>query len=511
MRTERDQLLSLLKPVEMNEYNRSICLPNTRLDVVKAIIDWITDESSNHKQVLWLYGRAGSGKSTLSKTIAWMMRDLHRLGGFFFFDRKIPERSAENLIRVLSYQLAQFDTRIGAEVSRIVEHSPSIAVMPLGFQFAALLSANALRSVEWTRGSIVIVIDALDESGSIGDHRILMRALSEGLSGLPSFIRIMVVSRQEPDIQRALGSHSHVHHLDIDSAIIEADILEFVQHRLEEIRRRNGFLDAHWPGNDKINALARRADSLFIWASTACRYIDSGYDPNQRLSSLIRLPEFNNDSSVELDRLYKTGLQSCGSWDDPSFSSDCCSIIGVILCARIPLSDAAINALLALSQDRPSLQTISRLVGFLHISKTEGIRIFHHSFCDYLSERCSAEPWSINLELHNKELALRCIKFLDKELRQNICDMTLPHVTQTKVLPEAISYACTFWIEHICLCTDATDDIIDWICKFLDRHLLHWMEALAVSSCHDHTIRSLQALLTWLKVHHLICALDTQH
>jgi hypothetical protein len=184
----------------MNECNRNVCLPNTRLDVVKTIIDWIADESSDCKHVLWLYGLAGSGKSALSTTIAWMVRDLHRLGGFFFFDRDIPERSAAKLIALLSYQLAQFDARIGAEMSRIVKGIPSIAEMPLEVQLATLLSANALRSVEWTRGSIVIVIDALDESGSEADRKTLLQALSKGFSGLPSFIRIMVVSRQEPDI-----------------------------------------------------------------------------------------------------------------------------------------------------------------------------------------------------------------------------------------------------------------------------------------------------------------------
>ena len=105
----------------MQEYNRTTCLDNTRLDVIKFIIDWIADESDDRKRVLWLNGLAGSGKSTLSTTIALTMRDLHLLGAFFFFDRDIPERNAPTLIRTLAYQLALFDVSIGAEVSRIAE------------------------------------------------------------------------------------------------------------------------------------------------------------------------------------------------------------------------------------------------------------------------------------------------------------------------------------------------------------------------------------------------------
>jgi len=65
---ECDQLLPTLKAVEINEYNRKSCLPTTRLDVIKSITDWVTDESTERKSVLWLYGLAGSGKSTLSTT-----------------------------------------------------------------------------------------------------------------------------------------------------------------------------------------------------------------------------------------------------------------------------------------------------------------------------------------------------------------------------------------------------------------------------------------------------------
>jgi ABC-type lipoprotein export system ATPase subunit len=100
----------------MPEHNRKACLSNTRQDVIKVITSWIADESSDHKSVLWLYGLAGSGKSTLSTTIAWMMQDLHRLGAFFFFDRDIPERNAATLIRTLAHQLAQFDAHIGEHI-----------------------------------------------------------------------------------------------------------------------------------------------------------------------------------------------------------------------------------------------------------------------------------------------------------------------------------------------------------------------------------------------------------
>ena len=505
----------VLRPEDMDGCNRTPCLKNTRCNVINDVMEWIADDSNEGKKVLWVYGLAGSGKSTLSTTIAERMLGLHRLGAFFFFNRDIPQRNSTTLIRTLAFRLAMFDPRFDAAISRALTNKDNIAEMPLAFQFESLLSANALKSVEWSGGPIVFIIDALDECGNEKDRRILMQVLSKGLSNLPSFIRIMVVSRHEQDIQRALGSHSHVrpHPLDIDSVTNKDDISKFIRHRLEEIRINDGCLGDDWPGDGKISSLANSAGGLFIWASTACLYIAESYAPNQRLSELVKKQPEGNSSEpfAQLDSLYETALQSAGLWNDRSFCSDCCNILGVILCARVPLSCSVIDALLALPQDTPSWKSVSRLRCVLHFSETEEIRILHPSFHDYLSERCRDQPWSINLERHNKELALRCIDLLDKELRENICDMTLPYLSRKKTLSEAICYACKFWIEHICLVSEVTDDILERMYGFLDKHLLHWMEALAILKSHDHTIRSIRDVLNWLRVSPRICVMGAFH
>jgi hypothetical protein len=503
----------VLKPEGMDECNPIHCLENTRRNVIKDIMEWIVDDSNDAKNVLWVYGLAGTGKSTLSATIAKIVHGLRRLGAFFFFNRDIPQRNFATLIRTLAYRLAMFDAHFGAAISRVVEQNDNISEMPLEFQFKNLLSGSALKSVEWSGGPIVFIIDALDECGSEADRKNLLQVLSKGFSDLPTYIRIMVVSRQELDIQRALESHSHLrsYPLDIDSET-NKDVSEFIRYRLEEIRDKDGYLGDDWPGDDNIKSLANRAGGLFIWASTACLYID-GYTPSEQLFELVDAQPDDNSSGpfAQLDSLYKTGLQSAGLWNNRSFCSDCCNILGLILCARVPLSYPIIDTLLALPQGRLSLKSVSRLRCVLQVSETHGIRILHPSFHDYLSERCRNQPWSIDLESHNKELALRCIKLLDKELRENICDMTLPYLSRKNTLPDAISYACKFWIEHICLVSDVTDDIVDQIYDFLVKHLLHWMEAMAILNSHDDTIRLIDNLKEWLQVCPPICVMGAFH
>jgi ABC-type branched-subunit amino acid transport system ATPase component len=92
----------------MPTFGRPSCLPNTRLDVIKVITDWIEDEGP--KPVFWLFGQTGSGKSTISTTIADMCRERRRLGAFIFFNRDVKDRSDPSLvIRTLAYKLASFD------------------------------------------------------------------------------------------------------------------------------------------------------------------------------------------------------------------------------------------------------------------------------------------------------------------------------------------------------------------------------------------------------------------
>ncbi|KAF8735858.1 hypothetical protein AX14_001364 [Amanita brunnescens Koide BX004] len=498
--------LTQLGPELMDESKRTSCLENTRQNIVEDIKDWLADVSDDQKKVLWVYGMAGTGKSTLSTTIAEITRKLERLGAFFFFDRNITQRDSATLFRTLAYELAKFDTCLGAAISQVVEKDHNIGRKTPDHQFEELLH-NALKSIQWFRGPIVIIIDALDECP---DRKDLIKVLSNCFSKLPSFLRILIFSREESDIRNSLGSPLHVlsYHLDKGSTTNKDDISAFFRHRLEEICKNNPYLNelrdnsgAHWPGDDNIRALSDAADGLFVWASTACLYIEeyAAFGPNQCLHELINMqPERNFSGPFEqLDKLYMTGLRQAGSWDHSRFGPPCRRILGVILCARVPLSHCIIDALLEL----PASPFISRLRCFLQVEKeTDEIRILHTSFYDYLSsKRYEAEDWYIDLEFYNKECALACIKLLDKGLRENICDMTLPYHNKSKPLPSAISYASKFWIEHVCLISNVADDILNQIYNFLEKHLLHWMEVMAILKYHDSTIRSLHDLIDWLQ------------
>jgi hypothetical protein len=107
--------------------------------------------------------------------------------------------------------------------------------------------------------------------------------------------------------------------------------------------------------------------------------------------------------------------------------------------------------------------------------------------------------WHVNTLLHNRLLAVHCISHLNTVLRRNICDLVLSQATVNEVLPEATSYACTSWIDHVCTVTEGVD-LIDILDQFLFRHLLHWLEAMSILRKSKTTITSVRCLRDWLHV-----------
>jgi hypothetical protein len=89
-----EDLLKLLKllpsasQAAFNSYDKchdSLCLQNTRVDVLKEIMAWA--DADDERCIFWLNGMAGTGKSTIARTIARTFHDQKRLGASFFFSR----------------------------------------------------------------------------------------------------------------------------------------------------------------------------------------------------------------------------------------------------------------------------------------------------------------------------------------------------------------------------------------------------------------------------------------
>ena len=103
------ELKEILKPMTVpeQEANRPKCLDGTRVDLLQRIREWAS--SSDSPNIFLLTGIAGTGKSTVARTVAEEFKRKGRLGCYIFFERGKTDSSTitSSVIRTIAYNLAR--------------------------------------------------------------------------------------------------------------------------------------------------------------------------------------------------------------------------------------------------------------------------------------------------------------------------------------------------------------------------------------------------------------------
>jgi hypothetical protein len=291
------------------EYDKQkACLPGTRKELLNDIEEWIHMPGEGSERILWLSGPAGTGKSSVANSIAERMDSMGRLAASFRFDRGQADRTPAVLIGNLCRQVARFDGSLeGAILEALKRHGPG-GSMPCASQ-AVKLFVRPISKIEIV-GPIVIVIDALDESGN--DEHVqggtsredLVRTIVEEFIHLPPSVKLLITSREEGSITAFMSTSRLCKRLLITEASgVEADIEAFIETEMRHIRKLKR-REPNWPGREKVQALIQHTNGLFIWAAIACNFIKQGHDPDSQMKKIL-------DPSIPrlltaLDGLYMT-------------------------------------------------------------------------------------------------------------------------------------------------------------------------------------------------------------
>lgn len=492
-----------LKPAEMDAADRDECFPGTRLDVIDHISNWVMDPNPD-SNILWLYGLAGSGKSTISTTLYNFFWQLRRLGAFLFFDKEWSDPKI--LIKTLAFQLAEFDGRIYAAIANAIKQSPKFLKSNFSLQFEKYLvkplASEGLNDLH-QGGPIVIIIDALDQCGNAQSRAALLDVFERQLPKLPACYRFIFTSRLEPDIHDFLMRPLHVlqMQLDITSESTASDILSYLRHQMGKVRneKRHTYLPEDWPGEHRLRSLAQRAAGLFVWASIATNFIRFSYNPDKRLDILLGQAREAEDS---LNELYKTTLDSAGDWDEPDFRLEFCEVVGIIIVARIPLSCEVMDQLRGPDVTPPSLNMVNNL-GSVLTRPPHPIRTLHSSFDDFLlnMDRCGDKKWHIDMTTHNFQLAQNSLACLTRFFATPIqFKLSTTFDTMNKLIPAHVSYASMFWTDHVCAVdsVDCYDALVITSDEFLRHHFLHWLEALSILGKSREATRMMGNLQKWI-------------
>ncbi|KAK7464481.1 hypothetical protein VKT23_006651 [Stygiomarasmius scandens] len=481
-----------LLPISYDDWeSRSRCQLDTCVEHIKYVVRWALDSSPAHK-LLFIQGMAGTGKSTLATTIADYFAQLKRLGAFIYFNRDMPERNRSlGVIRTLSYQLCQFDSRIIDKVVTAFENNVRMTGMPLEVQFQELIT-TPLNSVEAIaeEGPILIVIDALDECSDEGqsDRQQFFKILSTNIALLPSTVRVIITSRTERVASAIFNSrlpHITVYELEGNPKDIEL----YIRRELSNIAALDSVLiKDKWPDEQLLQKLVQRANGLFIWAAVACKFVGGGDYPEENLAALIDDSIDNVTEPLEtLYRIYATALKLAGQWKQGThFTQEACAVIGLILIAKTPLTSNAINQLLQLSSSR----IIDKLGSVLRCKGP--IRLIHSSFADYLST-CRNEVWYIDQAAHTVILIQNCLSVM--AITYSKADLG----RKRDDLNDAAIYASTYWVMHVIEMKVCPEGFDSQLLDFLEKNLLCWFEAMSSLKISWRCANFLEKLLAWVK------------
>lgn len=251
----------------------------------------------------------------------------------------------------------------------------------------------------------------------------------------------------------------------ISPLIVDHDINLFLEYNLQRIRHER-YLRAGWPGAEVIIQLVQSASGLFIWAATACCFIQEGKRfAAKRLEAIL-----SGESGVSvvpemhLNNMYITMLQnSICDYTDDERDEQCESlryVLRSIVVLFSPLPAQSLDRLLDVASEgiRSMLEDLHAVLNIPE-DDTRPLHLHHPSFQDFLlnKDRCRDKLFWVDDKQVHEVLARKCVQLMSSSLKHDICSVVAPGTPVDKVgrgrvvesLPPELQYACLYWIRHL--------------------------------------------------------------
>jgi len=487
-------------------------LEGTRVDILADIVDWINKSESDTPRVLWLHGQAGKGKSAIAHTIANWFEPLGALGSCFCFARdQQVERRHEKIFTTIAHDLADRDPTFKRIVAEVIAGDKALSTTrDVKRQWQKFILDPISKAAASMVGRVVIVIDALDETGVEASRKHILSVLaSVQVAQLPSSFRVLITSRPLPDIMEALQGIPHITSKsmnDISIASAEHDIRLYVSDQLGRVMDRFT--------TEEISFLVRQADGLFEWARLACEFVKShkaGFTAMERYEDLVSVSP--KERKGLLDEMYLTILRDIVE-NKPKALARFRSVMRQIVWTQEPLPVESLNVMwcnfldLDVSDIKAILNPMGALLSGIADASTP-VRALHASFYDFLTDSARSMEFAIEMEDVHCQLAWACVQVMQTGLCFNICQLETSYLPNSKVtnldwrvheyIPAHLSYACRLWAIHVQE-AQFTKNLAQNIELVLKDKLLFWIEALSLLKVLNVVPSHLATIASWLEV-----------
>lgn len=478
---------------------------------------------------------AGTGKSTISRTVARRASDTKTLGATFFFKRGEGDRgTAKSLFTTIAHQLAGSLPELLPSIKQVIRDNPEIASKTMKEQFEKLIMCPLLNWKPNTFSSpqpiriIIIIIDALDECEGANNIRLILQLLPQLQKSTRLRLRVFLTSRPELDIRMGFSGISDYKDFilhQIPKELIDYDLSLFLRHKISEITNERS-LPADWVDDSTFQDLVSLSSPLFIFAATICRMLEDHYfDPVESLTQILRFP---HDIS-QLDKTYYSVLNRIfhdsyadGKQQIEKLATGFRQVVGVIVMLENPLSIVSLSKFINLPEStiRTRLDPLHSVLNVPAHDRNLPVRLFHLSFRDFLLDHGSRDtmPFSIDIPQTHLNIAVNCVRLNQQHLRKNICQLSDEGTPRVKIgssainrhIPPEAQYACRYWTHHLAHFMEMTSsdcrtggaELMSDVSSFLQSHSLHWVEAMSILGVISEVVGMIDILLNLIPVSH---------
>lgn len=380
--------------------------------------------------LLWLYGFAGVGKTAVAQTIGELAKEGESplLGAALFFSRTRKHNDPSRVFISIAYQLSIVEEKYRHLVNEQLMEDPGLLDKDMRTQFKRLL-IEPLSRVNINR-KLLIIVDGLDECAGYDEQCEIIELISEAAKP-PSTLPViwMICSRPESHIKKKFSNpdakiNCWRQELPVDDSETRKDIETFLRAQFKEITVKYDvevIEDGSWPTPEIVEKIVNAASGLFIYASTAAKFIGdwNAADPDSQLKALI---EFIDDAPAKsattnplhyLDKLYEQILSDV----QPQLVQLALQIMGTSFLYPA-LSILQLANLFGLSQSKFYI-TLFRLhsvigVPTLELASRDSLHFFHASFTDFLKDPKRSGKFAIYPERIHAEFAKACFDALNQ-------------------------------------------------------------------------------------------------
>ena len=505
---EQELLLGRLKYVKTGYHRDLRCMEGTRKSLLKQIISWVANgpEQTDGGNTYWIYGLPGIGKTSLAHSICAVLHDQEQLAGAFFCRRDDQELSEpRNILPTLIHKLAIIFPPFRSIVAECLRKDPNIT--PESMRHTLFLDFIR-RLPRLPNKTLVFVIDALDECGSTQSRLDILRSLTDAAAHAP-WLKVIITSRQEVDIQHFFDGSTQLSHLRYDLTADEettSDLRIFAKERFSRVASTR-HLQSPWPNPSLFERVISRATGLFIFIETLALTLEHCHNPTELLGTTLQ--DSGGPGLTSLHGLYSTIVRARKVHSNAEFRR----VIGVLLLTAPyrPLCDETIAELTGVRPDLVKMW-VADLGSMLYRDEwaSGGIRVRHLSISDFfVSDDCHAD-YRVNRRDANVELGIACLERMVEQLRFNICGLEDSRLANADVeglasrikedISETLQYSSLHWSDHLCSTPDTREGrVLDILRKFFEGpYVLFWVEVLSIMGMLRIGVPSLRELTSKL-------------